>query len=47
MPQLKLSNNGADFYIYLPAGSYTGLQIELNTDDGKYCAKTANTTIQL
>ena len=40
-------DNGADFYIYLPADSYTGLQIEMNTDDGKYCVKTANTTINV
>ena len=40
-------DNGADFYIYLPADSYTGLQIEMNTNDGKYCAKTANTTINI
>ena len=38
-------DNGADFYIYLPAGNYTDLQIELNTDDSRYCIKTANTTI--
>ncbi len=37
--------NGNDFFIYLPAGIYSGLQIELNTDDGFYCLKTANTTI--
>lgn len=40
-------DNGADFYIYLPADSYTGLQIEMNTDDGRYCVKTANTTINV
>ncbi len=38
-------DNGADFFIYLPDGSYTGLEIELNTDDSRYCIKTANTTI--
>lgn len=37
--------NGKDFFIYLPAGDYSDLQIELNTDDGRYCVKTANTTI--
>ena len=37
--------SGKDFFIYLPAGNYSGLQIELNTDDGFYCLKTANTTI--
>ena len=36
-----------DFYIYLPAGSYTGLQITINTADGKTCTKTANTTINV
>lgn len=40
-------DNGADFYIYLPADSYTGLQIGMNTDDGRYCVKTANTTINV
>lgn len=38
-------DNGADFFIYLPAGNYTGLEIELNTDDGRHCILTANTTI--
>lgn len=38
---------GKDFYIYLPEGSYSGLQIELNTDDGRYCVKTANTAINV
>ena len=38
-------DNGADCFIYLPDGSYTGLEIELNTDDSRYCIKTANTTI--
>jgi len=36
-----------DFYIYLPAGNYTGLQITINTADGKTCTKTANTTIPI
>ena len=39
--------NGKDFYIYLPEGSYSGLQIELNTNDGRYCVKTANTAINV
>ncbi len=38
-------DNGADFYIYLPAGNYTSLEIELNTDNNRQCIKTANTTI--
>ena len=36
-----------DFYIYLPAGNYTGLQITINTADSKTCTKTANTTIPI
>ncbi len=36
---------GKYFYIYLPEGSYTGLQIEMNTNDNRYCVKTANTAI--
>lgn len=36
-----------DFFIYLPEGDYTSLQIELNTDDGRYCVKTANATISV
>ncbi len=39
--------NGKDFFIYLPAGIYTGLQIQVNTDDGLYCIKTANTDIHV
>ena len=39
--------SGKDFFIYLPAGNYSGLQIELNTNDGRYCVKTANTTISV
>ncbi len=38
---------GKDFYIYLPEGSYSGLQIEMTTDDSRYCVKTANTTISV
>ena len=38
---------GKDFYIYLPEGSYSGLQIEMNTDDSRYCVKTANTAINV
>ena len=33
--------NGKDFYIYLPEGTYSGLEIVLNTDEGGYCVKTA------
>lgn len=36
-----------DFYIYLPAGSYTGLQITINTADGMTCTKTANRAISV
>ena len=38
-------DNGADFFIYLPAGNYTGLEIDVLSDDGRYCIKTANVTI--
>ena len=38
---------GEDFYIYLPEGSYSGLQIEMTTDDSRYCVKTANTAINV
>lgn len=38
-------SNGLDFFVCLPAGDYTGLVIELNTNDGQFCTKTANTTI--
>lgn len=37
--------NGKDFFVYLPEGSYAGLQIEMATDDGLRCIKTANTAI--
>lgn len=37
--------NGKDFFVYLPEGSYAGLQIEMTTDDGLRCIKTANTAI--
>lgn len=39
--------NGKDFYIYLPEGNYSGLQIVINTDNGLYCVKTANTSISV
>ena len=38
---------GRDFYIYLPEGDYSGLQIAMNTDDSRYCVKTANTAINV
>lgn len=38
---------GKDFFIYLPQGSYAGLRIELSTDDGRHCVKTANTAISV
>ena len=37
--------DGKDFYIYLPEGSYTGLEIVLNTNEGGYCVKTSNRAI--
>lgn len=36
-----------DLYIYLPAGSYNGLKIEIITNDGRHCVATANTTISV
>ncbi len=39
--------NGKDFYIYLPEGSYSGLEIVMNTDEGGYCVKTANRAINV
>lgn len=38
-------DNGADFFIYLPAGNYTGLEIVLTDDNNVTCTKTANVTI--
>lgn len=38
---------GKDFFIYLPAGDYSGLRLEINTDDGRNCIKTANTAISV
>ena len=38
---------GKDFYIYLPEGSYSSLQIEMYTDDARYCIKHSNTTINV
>ena len=38
---------GKDFYIYLPEGSYSGLQIVMHTNDNLYCIKTANTSINV
>lgn len=39
--------DGKDFYIYLPEGSYSGLQIKIVTDNGYYCLKTANRAINV
>ena len=39
--------SGKDFYIYLPEGSYSGLQIVMNTDDSRYCVKTSNRAINV
>ena len=38
-------DNGADFFIYLPAGNYTGLEMAITDDNNVTCTKTANTTI--
>ena len=32
-------NTAHDFYIYLPAGTYTGLTLEITTNDGMVCTK--------
>ena len=40
-------SEGKDFYIYLPEGSYSGLQIMMITDDNRYCVKTANTAVSV
>ena len=32
-------NTAHDFYIYLPAGTYTGLTLEITTTDGMVCTK--------
>lgn len=37
---------GYDFYIYLPAGTYSGLRIVLYQSDGSYCPLRGNITIQ-
>ena len=39
--------SGKDFYIYLPAGNYSGLQIKIVTDDSYYCVKTSNRAINV
>ena len=38
-------DNGADFYIYLPAGSYTSLSITIADNQGMVCTKTTNTGV--
>ena len=38
-------DNGADFFIYLPAGNYTGLEIAITDDNNVTCTKTASVTI--
>jgi hypothetical protein len=43
----SIAGDGKDFYIYLPEGSYSGLQIQMNTDDNRYCVKTANIAINV
>ena len=32
-------NTAHDFYIYLPAGTYTGLKLEITASDGRVCTK--------
>ena len=32
-------NTAHDFYIYLPAGTYTGLTLKISTSDGRVCTK--------
>ncbi len=36
--------DGKDFYIYLPAGSYSGLEINIMDADGKVCTKISKST---
>lgn len=38
---------GHDFYIYLPAGEYTGMQIAFVQPDGSYCTKTSSGTVSI
>ena len=35
-------DNGADFYVYLPAGSYTSLSIAITNDENITCTKSTN-----
>lgn len=35
-------DNGADFYVYLPAGSYTSLSIAITNSQGLTCTKSTN-----
>lgn len=37
-------DEGGDFYIYMPAGSYS-MKILISTDDNRYCIKTSNVNI--
>ena len=39
-------DEGADFYIYMPAGCY-GMKIIINSDDNRYCVKTSNVSIDV
>lgn len=41
-----ISNEGKDFYIYLPAGNYTNMMLRIKNSDGNYATKTcASVTI--
>ena len=37
---------GHDFYIYLPAGTYNGLQLVFYQPDGSHCTKTGNVNVE-
>ena len=39
--------DGKDFYIYLPAGSYSGLRIEIADENNMYSVKTSNRAINV
>lgn len=38
-------SDGKDFYIYLPAGNYTNMQLRIKNSDGNYCTKTCAAVI--
>lgn len=35
-------NSGRDFYISIPPGNYSDMQIEINASDGRYCIRSLN-----